>query len=142
MLIEPGRGGRAPAVRMQRVQNLLRAEISTILQRKLKDPRVTMVTISRLEVSPDLRAARVFVDMYGSKEKRAEALEGLRSASGFIRGELMKVLHLRPMPHLEFHADESLAQATRTLDLLEQIRHEQEHRDAAVEPSGQPDPEQ
>jgi ribosome-binding factor A len=128
--------------RMQRVQNLLRSEISTVIQRKLKDPRVTMVTISRLQVSPDLREARVFISAHGASGEQAAALEGLRSASGFIRQELMKVLHLRPVPHLEFEADLSLARAARTLDLLEQIRHEQEHRHRGVEPGGPADPEQ
>lgn len=128
-----------PSMRVQRVQNLLRAEISTILQRKLKDPRVSMVTLTSLEVTPDLRAARVWVSVYAEPEKRQEALEGLQSAAGFIRVELMRSLHLRPMPALEFHLDESLAQASRIYDLLEQIGHEHEDRDPGAGPGSASD---
>jgi len=128
-----------PSQRMQRVQNLLRAEISTVLQRKVKDPRVAMVTITRVEAAPDLREARVFVSAYGDARAVATAVEGLESASGFIRAELMKVLHLRPMPHLDFEADESLARTARTLDLLDQIRREREERDASAGPGDRAD---
>jgi ribosome-binding factor A len=114
-----------PSQRIERVQRLLRSEISSVMQRKLKDPRVGMVTITDVDVSPDLKNARVYVSILG--EDKSETLAGLRSAAGFIRSELMKVLHLRPMPVLEFAIDESLARAERTLDLLDQIRHEQEN---------------
>jgi ribosome-binding factor A len=127
--------------RVQRVQNLLRAEISTVLQRKLKDPRVTMVTISYVEAAPDLHEARVFVSVYGDRETQEVALEGLRSAAGFIRAELMKVLHLRPMPHLDFRTDESLARGAHTLDLLEQLEHEQEGREGSAGSSHRADSE-
>ena len=116
-----------PSQRILRVQNLLRSEISTIFQRKLKDPRVNMVTITEVDASPDLKRARVYVSVYGGGEVEAETLAGLRSAAGFIRRELMQVLHLRPVPALEFELDETLAQAAETLDLLDKVTHEQEN---------------
>lgn len=116
-----------PSQRILRVQNLLRSEISTIFQRKLKDPRVNMVTITEVDASPDLKHARVYVSVYGGDEAEAETLAGLRSAAGFIRRELMQVLHLRPMPALEFELDETLARAAETLDLLDKVTHEQEN---------------
>lgn len=128
--------------RVQRVQSLLRSEISTVLQRKLKDPRVSMATVSRLEVSADLRHARVFVSVYADHAAQVAALEGLRSAAGFIRAELMKVLHLRPMPYLDFSLDESLARGSRTLDLLEQIRHAENDPDQGMGPGTNADQEQ
>ena len=131
-----------PSQRIRRVQNLLRAEISIVLQRKLKDPRVAMVTITGVEAAPDLREARVYVTVHGEREARDKVLAGLQSAAGFIRFELMKVLHLRPMPHLEFRTDEAFERADRTLDLLEQIRHEQEQRDASAEPGDRADPDE
>lgn len=112
--------------RIRRVQNLLRSEISNVVRRKLKDPRVGMVTITEVDAAPDLKNARVFVSVLGSREERENTLEGLRSAAGFIRSELMEVLHLRPMPVLDFRGDESLARGARTLELLEQITHERE----------------
>jgi ribosome-binding factor A len=115
-----------PSQRIERVQKLLRSEISNVILRRLKDPRVGMVTIMDVDAAPDLKQARVFVSVYGSEQEQEETLEGLQSGAGFIRAELMKVLHLRPMPALEFHADESLARGARTLDLLSEIRHEED----------------
>jgi len=132
----------APSQRLQRVQNLLRSEISAVLQRRLKDPRVGMVTITQVEADADLRRARVFVSVYGDAAQQAAALQGLRSGAGFIRAELMKVLHLRPMPTLEFQADPSLARGARILDLLDHIRHEQEDNQSRSGASDPPDSEQ
>jgi ribosome-binding factor A len=113
-----------PSQRIARVQRLLRAEISEVLRRKLKDPRIGMVSITEVYVSPDLKNARVYLSVLG--EDASETLTGLRSAAGFIRAELMKVLHLRPIPVFEFAIDESLARGAHTLDLMDRIRHEQE----------------
>jgi ribosome-binding factor A len=130
-----------PSQRVQRVQNLLRSEIATIIQRRLKDPRVTMVTITAVQVSPDLKQARVSVDAYGTRRKVNEALDGLKSAAGYIRSELMRVLHLRPIPFLEFENDESLARGARTLDLLEHIRRERESSERTEEQGDPADPQ-
>jgi ribosome-binding factor A len=127
------------SLRIERVQNLLRSEISTIILRSLKDPRVGMVTVTTVKAAPDLKHARVFVSIYGSEEEETAAVEGLRSGAGFIRGQLMKVLHLRPMPFLEFELDRSLARGAETLDLLDQIRHEQEHNGPGSGPGGAAD---
>jgi ribosome-binding factor A len=116
-----------PSQRVARVQNLLRAEISTVLLRKLKDPRVRMATITEIDVSPDLKSALVYISIYGEPEAQQETMQGLRSAAGFIRSELMKVLDLRPMPFLTFELDESLARGSQTLDLLDRVLHEHDH---------------
>ncbi len=125
-----------PSRRMSRVQSLLRAEISEVLMRKLKDPRVHMVTITRVEADADLHQARVFVSVLGDEEHHRTALAGLRSAAGFIRAELMHVLHLRPMPSLDFRLDDSLALGEHTLDILDRIRHEQQKPDDGPQPGG------
>ena len=120
--------------RIRRVQNLLRAEISNVILLKLKDPRVDMVTITQVEADADLKHARVFVSVIKSVEQREDVLTGLSSAAGFIRSELMKVLHLRPMPVLDFQPDDSLARGARTLELLERIAHEHNHDDPCSGP--------
>lgn len=125
-----------PSPRMPRVHSLLRAEISEILQRKLKDPRVSMVTITHVDADPDLHHARVFVSVYGEPDHQRSALQGLRSAAGYIRSELMHVLHLRPMPTLDFRMDESLALGAHTLDILDHLHHEQQEPSRSSEPSG------
>jgi len=131
-----------PSQRIERVQNLLREEISTLVLRRVKDPRVGRVTITMVQVAPDLRQARVFVSAHGAPEERTEALRGLDSAAGYIRQELMKVLHLRPMPSLEFHLDESLERGSHTLDILDQIADEHDHPQARPEPGDRADPQQ
>ena len=129
-----------PSQRVERVQKLLRSEISEVILRRLKDPRVGMATITDVRVTPDLKTARVFVSVYGGGDEEATTVEGLQSGAGFIRAELMKVLHLRPMPFLEFVADDSLARGARTLDLLDKIRDERESDDPQSGAGGRPAP--
>ena len=112
-----------PSHRLDRVRNLIRQVTSQLLP-ELKDPRVQLrvVTITDVEVSPDLRHARVFVSIYGSTEERAEALQGLISARGFLRRALHDQITLRHIPELSFHLDESLDRGMRVSALLEQAR--------------------
>ncbi len=131
-----------PSQRMQRVRNLLRSEISTVMLRRLKDPRVSMATITDVDVAPDLKSARVYISVYGERPHQEEVMEGLRSAAGFIRAELMKALDLRPMPHLSFELDESLARGAHTLDLLDQVLHEERQPRPDTEPDDPADQEQ
>jgi ribosome-binding factor A len=131
-----------PSRRIERVQKLLRSEISTVLLTKLKDPRVGMVTITEVDASPDLRHARVFVSLVKNDESVSEALAGLKSAASFIRSQLMRTLHLRPMPVLEFEVDRSLARGAHTLDLLDQIKDEREHGGPRAEAGDPSDREQ
>lgn len=131
-----------PSQRVVRVQNLLRAEISTVILRKLKDPRVQMATITEVDVAPDLKHAQVYVSVYGARALQEETLQGLRSAAGFIRRELMEVLDLRPMPVLTFTLDESLERGSRTLDLLDQVLHDQHEDEPHPGTGDQPDSEQ
>ena len=130
-----------PSQRIARVQNLLRAEISTVLLRKLKDPRVQMATISEIDVSPDLKSALVYMSIYAEREVQEKAMLGLRSAAGFIRSELMKVLDLRPMPFLIFELDESLARGSQTLDLLDLVLHVHDHAAPDADPGDPADSE-
>ncbi len=128
--------------RRARVQNLLRAEISTILLRRLKDPRVQMATITEVDVAPDLKSARVYMSVYGDREHQEEVMQGLGSAARFIRAELMKVLDLRPVPFLTFELDTSLARGSHTLELLDQIRHEHDEDQPGPDAGGDADPQQ
>ncbi len=128
--------------RIRRVQNLLRSEISDVVRLKLKDPRVGMVTITKVEADPDLRNARVYVSALEGPEERDSAVEGLTSGGRFIRAELMKVLHLRPMPFLEFRPDESLERAAHTLELIDRISHERRDDEPRAGAGSQPDSEE
>ncbi len=95
--------------RQQKVAELIQAEISNILLRKLKDPRLGFLTITGVKMSPDLQYARVYFSTIGDEERVETALAGLRSATGLIRGEIGRSLDLKYCPDLAFHFDESLA---------------------------------
>jgi ribosome-binding factor A len=113
------------AHRIQRVSSLIRQEISELLQRQVKDPRLgNFVAVTEVSVSPDLRYAKVFVSCIGSEEEKREALSGLMAASGFFRSRLAKRLRLRRIPELSFHWDDSIERGAHLLQLIDKISAE------------------
>ncbi|MFQ5692643.1 MAG: 30S ribosome-binding factor RbfA, partial [Nitrospinota bacterium] len=102
-----------PYQRADRVGDLIRRELAAILQSEVKDPRIGFVSLTQVEVSPDLRQAKVYVSVYGSSEEQASALEGLQSASGFSRSLLGRRLRLKRIPELVFLTDPSIARGAR-----------------------------
>lgn len=110
--------------RMERVQKLLKRKISVILQSEINDPRVKHVTILKVEVSRDLREARVFCEIAVGEDEKKAILKGLKSASGFIRGELANSIELKFIPRLTFLEDRS-EERKETMDkLFEKIEKE------------------
>lgn len=107
--------------RATRVADQIRMEVADIIMRKTKDPRVTSVTVTDVEVTDDLRIARVFVTTGVDGQHEAEALAGLAKAAGFIRAELGRRLQLRYTPELIFQKDVSGPRGDRILALLEQV---------------------
>ena len=108
--------------RAERVGALIKEEISHLILRSLKDPRIGFVTVTRVRVSDDLRHARVYVSSaQGGKSHRSEALIGLKSAAGFLRGEMGRRLRLRYAPELLFFLDDSLEEDLHLAELLRQI---------------------
>jgi ribosome-binding factor A len=108
--------------RTERVNRLLREEISDSLQHQLKDPRLdSFITITRVSTTPDLRYAKVFVSIMGSKEEKASALAALSTASGFLHRQLKARLTLRRIPELSFHQDDSIEHGARILELIKQV---------------------
>lgn len=107
-----------PHSRAARVSDLIREELSELLLRAVKDPRVGMVTITAVTVSPDLRAARVYVVSRAEGGGRDQTLDGLKAASGFLRGELGRRLRLKIIPDLIFVSDRTLDHAMRIASLL------------------------
>jgi ribosome-binding factor A len=94
--------------RMLRINELLKEEISKIVMYKLKDPRVGFVTITKVETSPDLREAKIFVSIMGEQPQKEENLRGLERASGFIRNELRRNIRLKGIPRINFILDTSI----------------------------------
>lgn len=115
------------AFRLERVKHLLKSEISEIVRHCLKDPRIGFVTVTDVEVTKDLRHASVFVSIYGDKDSRKRTLEGLDSATRFIRAELAHRVDLRYMPQLTFRFDPSIESANRIARLLNELPPQEHH---------------
>jgi ribosome-binding factor A len=109
--------------RIARVNELIRDEVTEMLTRHLRDPRLTgLVSITAVETSPDLRHAKVYVSVYGDEDQQKAVMAALRSAAGFIRRELGERLRLRYIPEIQFKLDESIARGARILELLRQVQ--------------------
>ena len=107
--------------RTRQVGDFLREELVDIIRREVKDPRVGFFSLTDVEMTPDLRSARVFVSVLGTEEERAETLAALRSASGFIRHHLKPRLRMRQIPNLEFVDDRSMEHAERIARALKDL---------------------
>ena len=110
--------------RSQRIQELLLEEISKLLQSGLKDPRIGFTTLTRVEVSDNLKHAKVFVSVMGSEEEKNQTLEALKNAKGFIRNYLGKNLYLKYLPELEFKKDENAEHVEKITRILNDLHPE------------------
>jgi ribosome-binding factor A len=108
--------------RLDRVNQLMKEEISTLLQRELKDPRLGFVTVTGVDVTKDLRTAKVFVSVLGDEQQWTASLAALEHARGFIRSWLRRNLDLRVTPELDFRADRSMEHAARIQSLLRDLQ--------------------
>ena len=114
--------------RTDRMNGLIRREISQLLSQQVNDPRLSgVITITKVDISSDLRLARVFVSVLGSQDVKETALRGVNSAMGFIRRELGGRLYLRNVPDLKFILDESMEEAEQVFKLMDRL--------SAAEPS-------
>jgi len=104
-----------------RVGELIQTEIADLLLRQMKDPRLNMATVSRVEVSPDLRYARVYISHMGNEVEQRMAIEGFLHAAGFIRNQLGKRLKLRHVPQLSFKLDTTIAYGVRISSILNDL---------------------
>jgi ribosome-binding factor A len=117
-------------MRPRRVGDLIRDELSTILSRDVEDPRVGLVTVTEVEMSPDLKVAKVFLSPVDPAADVAETIRVLERAAGFIRKQLVRRrLPIRHLPELRFQHDDSIARGSRIDRLLEELRPGE--RDAA-----------
>lgn len=107
--------------RTDRVDELLREEIGTLLTKELADPRIGFVTITDIETSPDLRHAKVWVSIIGDRVDRTESVRALQASMGFVRHELGKRLRIKRIPDLHIRLDDSMERGTRVLHLLNNL---------------------
>jgi ribosome-binding factor A len=109
------------AKRTDRIEPLIQRELSDVLLTKIKDPRLSLVTITRVRLTDDLRSARVYFCVADSEERKESVFAGFRSAIGFLKRELAKRLALRYVPDLRFFYDESFDRADSVNRLLEAV---------------------
>ena len=113
--------------RVERINTLIRREISDLIQHHLKDPRLDeFVSVTEVVTAADLKHARVFISSISGQQEKSRVLAALNSATGFLRSELAKKVRLRYTPELSFHWDNSIEHGDRILRLLDQFSAEQE----------------
>ncbi|MFN2339889.1 MAG: 30S ribosome-binding factor RbfA [Halanaerobium sp.] len=113
-----------------RVGELLKEEISQIVLREMKDPRIGFVSVTDVEVSGDLRHAKVFISVYGSDREKEETLEGLQQAQGFVRklvGERVKIHHT---PEIIFRYDDSIENGVHISEIIKDLKESGEIKES------------
>lgn len=108
--------------RLNRLAEEIKREVTDIIRTTLKDPRISPLTsITDVEISKDMRYAKIFISIYGSEEEQTKTLEGLKSANGFIRSELGKRIRLRYMPEIAFILDTSIEHGVKISQIIDNI---------------------
>ena len=131
----------AQSRRVERVAALIRREVSELLVNGIKDERVSMgmVSVTNVEVAGDLQHCKIFVSVYGSADAQQQALEGLRSAANYVKGELGRRLNMRRTPEVVFQLDRGIEKGTSVLGLLNQLESQRQERGEIPEGTGQLD---
>ncbi|WP_067617099.1 30S ribosome-binding factor RbfA [Alicyclobacillus acidiphilus] len=111
-------------IRVQKVAEQMKKEMADIIRNNVKDPRVGFATVTRVELSGDLQHAKVYVSVFGSQDEKDGTLAALTNATGFIRGEVARRLHMRVAPELLFRLDDSGEYSERIEQVLKTIRTE------------------
>ena len=111
--------------RSEQLEKSLIREINNIIYRKINDPRIKFITISRVKVSSDLKYADIFVTIFNDRKQQKKTLEGLKNATKFIRGELGKDLKIRYVPDIKFIIDKDLEQQYKLLKIITEINDQQ-----------------
>jgi ribosome-binding factor A len=113
-------------LRVSRIGEQMKKELSQIVQREIKDPRIGFVTITGVEVTADLQQAKVYISVMGNDEQKSASIKALEKAKGFVRSELGKRIQLRHTPDLIFKVDESIEYGNKIESLLKDIKKENE----------------
>jgi ribosome-binding factor A len=112
--------------RTQRLNHLFREELSDLIRTELSDPRLgEIVSITRVDVSPDLEKASVFVSVLGDAETKTATIQALSHAEPFLRRHMLERLRIRKIPHLHFLLDQTIEEAAHVLDLMRQVSRDE-----------------
>jgi ribosome-binding factor A len=111
--------------RLERLNHLFREELSELIRSELSDPRIgKIVSITRVDVSPDLENADAYVSVLGDSGEKAGTISALTHAAPFLRRHLLERIRIRKVPHLHFHLDQTIEEAAHVLDLMRQVSRE------------------
>lgn len=113
---------RKNSIKNTRINGEVQRELSTIISRELKDPRINpMTSVVSVEVAPDLKQAKVYISVLGTEESANDTIRGLKSAAAFIRGQLAKSLNLRNTPEIHFVLDQSIEYGVNMSKLIDDV---------------------
>ena len=114
---------RKNSIKNTRINMEVQRQLSTIISRGIKDPRVSpMTTVVAVEVAPDLKTAKAYVSVLGDEEAQKNTLAGLKSAEGYIRRELARTVNLRNTPQIKFVVDQSIEYGVNMSKLIDDVR--------------------
>lgn len=111
-------------LRANRVGEQMKKELSEIIGRKIKDPRIGFVTVTDVQVTGDLQQATIFISVLGNEDQMEDTLKGLSKAKGFIRSEIGKRIRLRKTPEIIFEFDESISYGNKIESILKELKDE------------------
>ena len=114
--------------RAARVAKLIKTEVSEIIHEDVSDPRIGFISLTQVDLSPDLENAKIFVSILGDEQKKNETMHGLASATRFIRGKLGDVLEMRDVPKLSFELDTSLERGSKILNIMSKLEKDKYER--------------
>jgi ribosome-binding factor A len=114
--------------RVERVAAFIREEVSRIIREDVSDPRIGFVSITGVDVSPDLENARIRVSILANTQEKKESMKGLYSATSFIRGKLGELMETRVVPELTFINDDSLEKGSRVLNIISGFKQKDHDR--------------
>jgi len=110
-----------PNKRIVRINDEILREVSQIVRSELKDPRISTITsILKVDTSSDLKHCKIFVSVFGDEKQKADVMEGLKNAKGFIRKQLAKIINLRNTPEINFTLDDSLEYSMKMSKLIDE----------------------
>lgn len=112
--------------RMKRINEACKEALGEILQEDIKDPRIGFVTVTKVEVTPDLHQAKVWISIFGDQEEVEEAMQGLEKAKGFMRRELGRRVRMRYTPELKICQDRGAETSGRVQELIHDLGEEEE----------------
>ncbi|HEX7736290.1 MAG TPA: 30S ribosome-binding factor RbfA [Ktedonobacteraceae bacterium] len=125
--------------RQEKLAEQIAVEVSDLLRTRLKDPRVGFASITHVEVSGDLRHAKIYVSVMGEPEEKKSTIEALHHATGFLRHELAERLSVRFMPEIVFKLDNSIEQGSHILGLIHQLENQDAQAQTSDEVTHEPD---